>query len=173
MSYGVVSVVAASVRSCATSDFAVCASAKPQTKDLSLGFANLPGNFMVTDPIADLLVRLQNASMARKTEVLVPFSKMKSAVVNVLAREGYIGDIDTKKKEGALMITLTYRNSTPAIRGVKRLSKPGRRLYAGVRDLRPVKRGHGLLVLSTPAGILTGKEARDKRMGGEMLFEIW
>jgi small subunit ribosomal protein S8 len=129
---------------------------------------------MITDPIADFLVRLQNASMARKTEVSVPFSKMKRAVAHILAREGYVADVDEKsKKSNTLTVALSYKNGRPAINGVKRLSKPGRRLYMGVRDVRPVRRGHGLLVLSTPQGILTGLEAKQKRVGGEVLFEIW
>lgn len=112
--------------------------------------------------------------MARKEEVSIPFSKMKRAVADILAREGYVSDVDEKPKKGnALTLSLIYKNGRPAISGVKRLSRPGRRLYMGVRDVRPIKRGHGLLVLSTPQGILTGKEAKQKRVGGEVLFEIW
>lgn len=127
---------------------------------------------MILDPISDLLVRLHNASMVGKESVSVPSSKMVRSVVEVLAREGYIGEVD-KNKTNTLSINLSYKNGRPAINGVKRISKLSRRMYAGVRDLKPVKRGHGLLVLSTPAGIVTGKEAREKRVGGEMLFEIW
>ena len=129
---------------------------------------------MVTDPISDFLVRLQNASMARKAEVSIPFSQMKRSIAEILAREGYVGEVDAKSKKGsALTLSLVYKDGRPAIQGVKRISKPSRRMYMGVRDVRPVKRGYGLLVLSTPAGILTGKEARAKRVGGEVLFEIW
>ena len=129
---------------------------------------------MVTDPISDFLVRLQNASMARKDRVSVPFSHMKRSIADILVREGYVSEIDGKAKEGnTLTVTLSYKNGKPAISGVKRISKPSRRLYMGVRDLRPVKRGYGLMLLSTPAGILTGKEAKEKRVGGEALFEIW
>ena len=126
---------------------------------------------MVTDPIADFLVRLQNASRARKTLVEVPFSSMKFAIAQILSREGYIGSVE--KQKTALSIPLLYKEGRPAISGVKRISKPSRRLYMGVRDVHPVKRGHGLLVLSTPAGVVTGKEAKQKRAGGEVLFEIW
>jgi small subunit ribosomal protein S8 len=129
---------------------------------------------MVTDPISDFLVRLQNASMARKDSVSIPFSQMKHSIAEILAREGYVGEVDAKSKNGsALTLSLVYKDGRPAIQGVKRISKPSRRMYMGVRDVRPVKRGYGLLVLSTPAGILTGKEARAKRVGGEVLFEIW
>lgn len=127
---------------------------------------------MVNDPIADLLVRLQNASRVGKTEVSMPLSRMRFAVAQILAREGYVGSVENGKKT-ALNITLAYKNGRPAINGTKRISKPSRRMYLGVRDLRPVKRGHGLLVLSTPQGLMTGKEAKEKRVGGEALFEIW
>ncbi|HVV15139.1 MAG TPA: 30S ribosomal protein S8 [Candidatus Paceibacterota bacterium] len=128
---------------------------------------------MVTDPIADFLVRIRNASMARKESVVVPASKMTRALSEVLEREGYIGAVDKRAKNNLLSIMLVYKGGRPAIGGAKRISKPSRRMYMGVRDVQPVKRGHGLLVLSTPEGILTGKEARAKRVGGEALFEIW
>jgi small subunit ribosomal protein S8 len=129
---------------------------------------------MVTDPISDFLIRLQNASMAKKTHVSLPLSRMKLSIAEILVREGYVSDIDPKaKKENKLSVALVYKNGRPAISGVKRISKPSRRMYMGTRELKPIKRGFGLLVLSTPAGILTGKEAREKRVGGEALFEIW
>jgi small subunit ribosomal protein S8 len=127
---------------------------------------------MVTDPISDLLVRLNNASKVGKEAITVPSSKMVRFVADVLAREGYVGAVD-KSKNNALDIALAYKNGRPAINGVKRISKLSRRMYMGVHDIKPVKRGHGLLVLSTPAGVLSGKEAREKRVGGEALFEIW
>lgn len=126
---------------------------------------------MVNDPISDFLVRLQNASRVQKESVSVPVSRMKRAIAEVLAREGYLADIDTKNN--ALKVSLIYIDGRPAINGVKRISKLSRRMYMGVRDLKPVKRGRGLLVLSTPMGILTGLQARQNRVGGEALFEIW
>ncbi len=126
---------------------------------------------MVTDPISDLLIRLQNASRVGKAEVSLPFSKIKQAVAEVLAKAGYV-DAPTHKNF-SLTIPLRYTAGAPAISGVKRLSKPSRRSYLGVRDVRPVKRGHGLLVLSTPKGVMSGQEARKQRVGGEALFEIW
>lgn len=111
---------------------------------------------------------------------MVPNSNITRALADVLLREGYIGNIDkratktaTGKKTNTLGISLLYKNGRPVIAGSKRISKPSRRMYMSVREIRPVKRGYGLLVLSTPAGILTGKEAREKRVGGEALFEIW
>ncbi len=104
----------------------------------------------------------------------MPSSKMTKAISELLSREGYIGDVEKKpKKNNTFSITLAYKGGRPVINGTKRISKLSRRVYFGVRDVKPVKRGHGLLVLSTPAGILTGKEAREKRVGGEALFEIW
>jgi small subunit ribosomal protein S8 len=129
---------------------------------------------MVSDPISDLIVRIQNASRAKKDTMSLPFSNMKLAIVEVLEKEGYVASIDKKsKKEGVLTFNLAYKDGVPVVTGVKRISKPSRRMYFGVHDLKPVKRGFGLLVLSTPAGILSGKQARAKNVGGEALFEIW
>ena len=125
---------------------------------------------MVNDPIADLLIRIQNASRVGKASISVPFSKMKLAIADVLSKEGYVGAPD--KKNYALNIPLSYKNGRPVITGVKRLSKLSRRTYMGVRDVRPVRHGHGLLVLSTPKGIMTGAQARAQRVGGEAVFEI-
>lgn len=126
---------------------------------------------MVNDPISDFLVRLHNASLVGHSSVTLPYSSIKNAIAKILEREGYLTSVD--KKNNALVVGLSYRDGRPAIHGVKRLSKPSRRLYLGVRDVRPVRGGHGLLVLSTPAGVVTGKEARQKRVGGEVMFEIW
>ncbi len=127
---------------------------------------------MVNDPISDFLVRLQNASMVGHTSVTLPFSAIKSAIAKILEREGYLASVS--KRNNSLVVGLSYAaTGRPAINGVKRISKPSRRMYVGVRDVQPVKRGAGLLVLSTPAGVVTGKEAREKRVGGEALFEIW
>lgn len=127
---------------------------------------------MVTDPISDFLVRLRNAGLAKKDSVSVPSSKMTTALADLLEKEGYVASV-AKKKGGPLTISLAYKNGRPVITGSKRVSKPSRRMYTSVHDIKPVKRGYGLLVLSTPAGVLTGKEAREKKVGGEVLFEIW
>jgi small subunit ribosomal protein S8 len=127
----------------------------------------------MNDPIADMLVRLQNAARVNKNDVLVPYSRIKLAIAEILSREGYVGEIDKKKNTNMLTIPLMYKDSRAAIGGVKRISKPSRRVYMSVHDIHPIKRGKGLLVLSTPQGVLTGKEAKQKRVGGEALFEIW
>ncbi len=128
---------------------------------------------MTTDPIADLINRLKNASAVRRERVVVPFSKMKEAIAEVLSKAGYVGEV-SHTAAGSLQIELSYReDGRPTISDAERISKPSRRLYTGSQDIHPVKRGHGLLVLSTPAGILTGEEARKKHVGGETLFKIW
>ncbi len=96
---------------------------------------------------------------------------MKLAIADVLSKQGYVGGAE--KKNHSLVIPLSYKNGASAITGVKRISKPSRRMYMGVRDVRPVKRGHGLLVLSTPKGVMSGADAKRERVGGEALFEIW
>ena len=128
---------------------------------------------MVTDPIADLLVRIQNASMAGKPRVSMPLSQMKLSIAKILEREGYVAEVDTKAKNNVLSMNVAYKNGRPAMSGFKRISKPSRRMYLGVRDVHPVKRGKGLLVLSTPAGVLAGRDARAQNVSGEALFEIW
>lgn len=130
---------------------------------------------MTTDPIADFLIRLKNANRVGKTEVVMPFSKMKNELANLLAKEGYVGEISRRGKRAIknMVVELTYKDGKPAIVGTKRISKPSRRIYMGVREVHPVKRGKGLLVLSTPKGVLTDAAARKERVGGEALFEIW
>jgi len=131
---------------------------------------------MVGDTIGDLIIRLKNAGAIGKDTVSVPYSKLREAVLNKLVEAGYISAISTKGKqvqEKTLEVTLRYENGEHRINGVKRVSKPGRRLYCGVADLHPVKFGKGHLILSTPAGILTNVEAKDKKVGGEQLFIIW
>lgn len=131
---------------------------------------------MVGDPIGDFIIQLKNASAVKKDVVALPYSKMKHAVADVLVREGYAKAAEKrgKKVKKTLEVVLQYdENGAPAIRGVLRVSKPGRRMYANVSEIHPVKYGKGKLILSTPAGILTGEEARKQNVGGEQLFKIW
>ncbi len=131
---------------------------------------------MVGDTIGDLIIRLKNAGAVKKATVTVPYSKLRKAVLDTLVTAGYIVSATEKGKqvqEKTLEVTLRYENGAHRISGVKRISKPGRRLYCGVADIHPVKFGKGHLILSTPAGILTGEEAKAKQMGGEQLFIIW
>jgi len=130
---------------------------------------------MVSDSIGDFIIRLKNARVVGKKEVLVPYSKLKHAVANKLVEAGYIESAKEhgKKVPKSLLVTLKYEAGAQAISGVKRVSKPGRRLYIKVADIHPVKFGKGHRILSTPAGILTGEEAKAKNVGGEDLFIIW
>lgn len=130
---------------------------------------------MVNDPIGDFITRLKNASAVEKETVAIPYSKMKEAIALSLKKAGFVGEV-SKEGEGVekvLTVGLLYKDGASIIRGVKRISKPGRRLYSAVRDIHPVKYGKGALILSTPRGILTDSEARKVRAGGETLFSIW
>lgn len=131
---------------------------------------------MVNDPVADLIIQLKNAGAVNKSEVFVPYSKLKHAIADKLVEVGYITRVEKqgKKVKKTLNIELKYSpDGNHQIRGVKRVSKPGCRVYMGVSDIFPVKFGKGKRILSTPAGILTGEEARTKNVGGEELFLIW
>jgi len=130
---------------------------------------------MVSDTIGDFIIRLKNAGVVGKKEVLVPYSKLRHAIANKLVEAGYIESAKEqgKKVPKSLLVTLKYEEGSHRISGVKRVSKPGRRLYIKVSDIHPVKFGKGHRILSTPAGILTGEEAKAKNVGGEDLFIIW
>jgi small subunit ribosomal protein S8 len=130
----------------------------------------------MTDPIADLLTRLRNASRARKAEFIVPYSKLKSEIARILEKEGYIAGFELETpKEGRphLKIKNKFVNKTSAIAGLKRVSKPGLRRYVGAGEVPRVLGGMGIAVLSTSRGVLTGHEARKQNVGGEVLAYIW
>jgi small subunit ribosomal protein S8 len=131
---------------------------------------------MVGDPLGDLINRLKNASAVSSQTASITYSKTKEAVINLLKKEGYINSVNVKGKgiKKTLEIGLSYKkDGTPKISETKRVSKPGRRVYKGFKEIRPVKFGKGTLVLSTPKGIITGGIARKEKVGGEALFEIW
>ncbi|MEZ0344431.1 MAG: 30S ribosomal protein S8 [Caldimicrobium sp.] len=131
---------------------------------------------MMTDPIADMLTRIKNALMARKKTVIVPASKIKLEIARILKEEGYIEDYQyiDEKPQGKIEIVLKYdENKRPVIVGLKRVSKPGRRIYMGYRDLPKVLDGLGIAIVSTSQGIMTDYEARKRKIGGEVICEIW
>ena len=131
---------------------------------------------MMTDPIADMLARIRNALMARHKTVEIPASKMKREIARILKEEGYIEDYElvSEGPQGKIVITLKYdENRRPVIAGLKRVSKPGRRVYAGVKKLPRVMGGLGIAIISTSQGIMTDHEARKKGVGGEILCEVW
>jgi small subunit ribosomal protein S8 len=131
---------------------------------------------MVNDPIGDFIIQLKNAGMVRKHTVSIPYSKMKHAIADALLKAGYVGEVTKhgKKVKKTLDVALKYdAQGAHQIQGVKRVSKPGRRLYISVAEIFPVKFGKGKRIISTPVGILTGEEAKEKNVGGEELFIIW
>ena len=127
------------------------------------------------DSIANMIIMLKNASLAHKDSVAVPYSKMKNAIAECLKQEGYIQDFGKKVKKGVpiLEMTLSYVDKKPRITEVERISKQSRRVYFGVKEIHSVRNGSGILVLSTPKGILSGKQARKEQVGGEALFKLW
>lgn len=130
----------------------------------------------VTDPIADFMTRIKNAGAAGRQSVVAPYSKVTLAIAEVLKREGYIADV-TRQGRGdkrRIEVMIRYReDGDPAVHEVKRVSKPSRRMYTTTKNIRPVRQGHGTMLLSTPTGVMTGDEARKQGVGGEVLFEIW
>ena len=131
----------------------------------------------MTDPVADMLTRIRNANVAMHDTVKMPSSKLKEALADVLAREGYIGGFEVRDEEGpgrTLEITLKYANDrSRSISGIRRISKPGLRVYTKSTRLPRVLGGMGVAVLSTSQGLMTDKEARKKKVGGEILCYVW
>ena len=129
----------------------------------------------MTDPIADFLVRLKNGTVMRKESISLPYSNLKNAIGEALLKAGFVSSVVKKpKKVGAMLeVGLVYTDGKAKIKGVERVSKLSKRVYVGVKKIRSVKEGYGALILSTPKGILTDKEARKEQVGGEALFKIW
>jgi small subunit ribosomal protein S8 len=129
----------------------------------------------VTDPIADLLARIRNGASAQKAEMFVPYSRIKADVVRILKEEGYITDyaVDTEAQHPRIKITNKLVNRSSAITGLKRVSRPGLRRYVGASDIPRVLGGMGISILSTPRGVLSGREAKKQNVGGELLAYVW
>ena len=130
----------------------------------------------ITDPIADMLTRIRNANSAKHKTVDIPASKMKTAIAEILFKEGYIKsfEIINNETQGIIRITLKYdEKGTRVIDGIKRISKPGLRVYAGKEELPKVLNGLGIAIISTSKGLKTDKEAREAGMGGEVLAYVW
>ena len=128
------------------------------------------------DPISDCLTRIRNGLMRGKVEVSAPYSKVKHDLVNVLVTEGYIKSckkVEEENNKASINITLKYFNSKPAIKNIKRISKPSLRRYSGPEDLNPVKNGLGAYIISTNQGLMTDKQAKAKNIGGEVLCEVF
>jgi len=130
----------------------------------------------MNDPLGDLLTRIRNAQMRRRPKVVSPASNLRVRVLDVLTSEGYIRGYTRIEHKGAppeLEIELKYSNGQPAIRDIKRVSKPGRRVYSAVRDLTTVANGLGVAILSTPKGVMSDSRAREENVGGEILCNVF
>jgi len=143
----------------------------------------------MTDPIADMLTRIRNAQAVAKPSVKIPWSDLKFRIAKILEKEGLIDDVKKRGRKIKKFIdfSLKYKEieheiemainpikeTIPLINGLKRISKSGQRIYKGSKSLKPIKGGYGISIISTPKGLMTDKEARQRKMGGEVLFEIW
>lgn len=130
----------------------------------------------MTDPIADLLTRIRNGAHARKEQVDVPWSKLKTRVVEVLTAEGFLKDHSIIEQDGrrVLRVWLKYdAQNRPVINGLKRISRPSLRVYFGARDIPSLRQGLGVNILTTPAGIVTDRDARKRNLGGELMCSVW
>ena len=130
---------------------------------------------MIFDPIADMLTRIRNASTIKHEKVEVPHSNIKEKILNIMKEEGYITDyvVEGEGVNKKMVVTLKYYNGTPVIRGIKRISKPSLRVFATVENMPRVINGLGIAILSTTKGVMTNKEARKQRVGGEVIAYIW
>ncbi len=128
------------------------------------------------DPIADMLTRIKNAGLVHNETCVLPYSKLKFEIVNVLLKDGFIKSFSVKGKKVRkhIEVEIAYgEDGTARIEDVKRVSKNSRRIYLGFRDIKLVKQGKGMLILSTPKGVMNGRDARKQSLGGEALFSIW
>ena|SRR3989344_4951597 len=127
------------------------------------------------DTISNMIIQIKNAGNAGHNHVLVPYSKLKHSIVETLKKEKFVKDVEAKSQKGKKMlaIDLFMENRVPKIKGVKRISKPSKRIYKKSSDIRSVKNGYGALILSTSKGVMSGREARRASLGGEALFQIW
>lgn len=130
---------------------------------------------MVGDKVSNLIIGLKNAYIAKHNVFVSPYSKLNVSILETLRKEGFIKDFDQTGKDldKKLEVSLKYENGTPAISDVSRVSKQSKRTYVGYKDLKPVKNGYGISVISTPQGVMSDKEAREKKLGGEELFKVW
>ncbi len=130
----------------------------------------------LTDPVADFLTRIRNAHRARHQKLDVPVSKLKSEVARILKEEGYIANYKPVDENGQALLRVYLKygtDNTPAIRDLKRVSKPGCRVYVGKEEIRRVQGGLGISIMTTPKGVMTGRQARREGVGGEILCEVW
>ncbi|MBI2062375.1 MAG: 30S ribosomal protein S8 [Candidatus Yanofskybacteria bacterium] len=136
------------------------------------------------DPIADMLIRIKNAQAVKGEQIVMPFSKVKFKIAGILKEAGYISEVERKKKPARpgkgekfeheyLQLTLKYQDDQGALSGVKIISRPSRRMYIKSKDIKSVRSGHGLAIVSTSKGIMSSNEARKLGLGGEIICEVW
>lgn len=126
------------------------------------------------DPISDMLTSIRNAIAVKKSTVFVPFSKLKYEIAKLLEKEGFVEKIRKKgKKRVFIEIDLKYSQEGPVIQGIKRISKPGQRIYLPYTKIKKVKAGYGIAIISTSRGLMTDREAKKRKLGGEIICEIW
>ena len=127
------------------------------------------------DPISDMLNRIRNAQAVLKEQVDMPFSNLKYEIARVLEEKGFIEKAEKKRKRTKMTIeiTLRYNDKIPVISGLKMVSKPGQRIYKSFREVKPVRSGYGIAIISTPKGLMTDKEVKKQRLGGEVICEVW
>ena len=123
------------------------------------------------DPIADMLVAIKNGYMAKKSQVLVPYSKFKFEVAKVLEKENFVGK--TQKKDNLLLVDIIYDNKNPKLHQIKKVSKLGLRIYIKSKNIKKVKGGRGITIISTPKGVMAGHDAKKKNLGGEVICQVW
>ncbi len=130
---------------------------------------------MIIDPIGDMLTRMRNAIANKEPSVEIPASNLKKSILEVLKKEGFIADYKLKTKKGTstIKVELLYKQTNPAIQHIERVSKPGLRIYTHANKIPRVLSGFGLVVLSTPQGIMSGRDARKKGVGGEIICKVW
>jgi small subunit ribosomal protein S8 len=129
----------------------------------------------MTDPVADMLTRIRNGIMARHTRVVIPASNLKIAIAKILKEEGYIKDYEVNREtpQGTITVTLRYVDKRPVLNQLKRVSKPGLRVYTGHAGIPRVRGGLGTAIISTPQGVMSGREAYRQGLGGEVLCYVW
>ncbi len=125
----------------------------------------------MSDPIADLITRIRNAYAVHKSSVMIPYSKFKEAILNVMKNNGYIDSVEIKTIKNIKYLSVNLENSSMS--HIRRLSKPGQRIYVAKKDLPRPLRGMGLVIISTPKGVISGKEAAKINTGGELICEVW
>ena len=129
----------------------------------------------MTDPITDMLNQIRNAQAVAKAEVSVPLSNFKYEIAKILMQEGFINEVKktNRRKDKILRIILRYNDGAPAISGLRKVSKPGQRIYKKTSEIKSIKGGQGIAIVSTPQGLMTNKKARKLKLGGEVICEIW